>query len=297
MDNPDSTHHGRNNMTQNENDPSTGPRDRVDAAGTAVDLLRENERLKNRLDFMERQINILPKTIQDKLSVLNDEINVLHREKAAVSEELGRLKDELQVTLEENREFAEKYVNSEKRNSNLTSLYVASYQLHSTLNQQEVLGLINEIIINFIGGEKFALYLFDKKSNSFTLASGEDLGAPIGLKVPVGDNLVSRVAHGGGVLIGDSLKAAGGDEEAPMAGLPLSSGAELVGVLLIYRLLVQKDGFESVDMEMFDMLSGHAATALLSSDLYSRSLRKASTLQGFFQILKDKDPHAPQIDD
>jgi nitrate/nitrite-specific signal transduction histidine kinase len=51
---------------------------------------------------------------------------------------------------EENRDFAKKYIEVEEENNNLANLYVASYQLHSTLDYEEVLRIVLEIIINLI---------------------------------------------------------------------------------------------------------------------------------------------------
>ena len=78
-----------------------------------------------------------------------------------------------------------------------------------------------------------------------------------------------------------------GDDNRPIAALPLVASDELLGMLVIYKLLIQKDGFEPIDMELFDLLAGHAATALRAAQLYARSQRRASTLEGFLQILKD----------
>jgi len=50
-------------------------------------------------------------------------------------------------------------------------------------------------------------------------------------------------------------------------------------------LLVQKKKFEPIDYELFTLLAGHAATAIFSSDLYSRSERRLSTIQGFIELL------------
>jgi GAF domain-containing protein len=60
----------------------------------------------------------------------------------------------------------------------------------------------------------------------------------------------------------------------------------LIGVISIYRLLRQKDGFTSIDFKLFDLLAGHAATALYSSRLYALSERKLKTVRSFLDLLK-----------
>ena len=65
------------------------------------------------------------------------------------------------------------------------------------------------------------------------------------------------------------------------AGTPVSE----LGAIAIYRLLQQKDGFTPLDHELFNMLGGHAATALFAAKLYSQSERKLNTIQGFIDLL------------
>nr|NIQ74510.1 diguanylate phosphodiesterase [Gammaproteobacteria bacterium]NIW11060.1 diguanylate phosphodiesterase [Gammaproteobacteria bacterium]NIW47176.1 diguanylate phosphodiesterase [Gammaproteobacteria bacterium] len=67
--------------------------------------------------------------------------------------------------------------------------------------------------------------------------------------------------------------------------IPLKIKEHVIGVIAIYKLLVQKDEFTNVDYELFTLLAGHAATAVFSSRMYSDSERKLSTIQGFIDLL------------
>jgi hypothetical protein len=76
---------------------------------------------------------------------------------------------------------------------------------------------------------------------------------------------------------------------------PLPSGAaggdpkikdSVIGVIAINKLLFQKTAFTTMDYELFTLLAGHAATAIFSAKLYSASARKLTTLQGFLDMLK-----------
>ena len=71
----------------------------------------------------------------------------------------------------------------------------------------------------------------------------------------------------------------------PMVCIPLKIKEHVIGVLAIYKLLIQKKQFAAVDYELFTLLAGHAATAIFSSRLYSDSERKLSTIQGFIDLL------------
>jgi hypothetical protein len=64
---------------------------------------------------------------------------------------------------------------------------------------------------------------------------------------------------------------------------------EVIGVIVLYKLLPQKTQFASVDYELFTLLAGHAATAIFSAKLYSDAQRKLSTMKGFMQLLTSSE--------
>src|SRR5207253_5704035 len=88
-----------------------------------------------------------------------------------------RLRKRLGALEEENKDYASRYTEIEHQNNNLATLYVASYQLHSTLDFREVIQIVQEIVINLIGAESFAILLLDEKTNELkTIAcEGEDV--------------------------------------------------------------------------------------------------------------------------
>jgi len=62
-----------------------------------------------------------------------------------------------------NRSVAARYEEIEAQNKQPGNLYVASYQLHATLNFAEVLDTVREILINLIGAEGFAIFWVDER--------------------------------------------------------------------------------------------------------------------------------------
>ena len=56
----------------------------------------------------------------------------------------------LQQVDEENQQFAARSLEIEEENTNLENIYVDSYQLHSTLDIEEVLKIIGENVINLV---------------------------------------------------------------------------------------------------------------------------------------------------
>jgi nitrate/nitrite-specific signal transduction histidine kinase len=250
------------------------------------DLLKQNEQLKKQVALLRHELSQKPGS--EPVEEVDDE-----SELASVCQERDRLNHELddfhrrmQGLEQENTEFAEKYLQVEKESSNLASLYVASYQLHSSLDYDVVLQRINEILINLIGAERFAVYLYDPKTNAFTLVSGEGVEERKGSKIPLADNFLSRIARSGELYLAQDVSSAG-DDDRPIAALPLVAQDELLGLLVIYKLLIQKDSFEPIDHELFDLLAGHAAIAVRAAQMHARSERKAATLEGFLQMLKE----------
>jgi hypothetical protein len=196
--------------------------------------------------------------------------------------------DDRIATLEfELERLTSEYSDLERQNSNLLSLYVASSQIHATLVFEDVLRSIQEVIINLIGADVFTTYLYNESAQEFRRVGGEGHTDPADEVVPYGDNLLSRVLRSGSPILGASAERLPSGH-APLAVLPLVVGSEQVGVVVLFRLLVQKDGFDEFDNELFGLLTAHAATALLSSLRYRRLERRANTLQGLLDLFKGR---------
>jgi transcriptional regulator with GAF, ATPase, and Fis domain len=186
---------------------------------------------------------------------------------------------------EENQSFANRYVEIEEENNMLANLYIASYQLHSTLDFKEVLQTILEIVINLIGAEEFGVLLLDEKTNRLEPVASEGIETTELPSVMVGSGVIGEAVKSGENYFIDSLEGYQRDVQKPIVCIPLKIKEHVIGVIAIYKLLVQKDEFTNVDYELFTLLAGHAATAIFSSRMYSDSERKLSTIQGFIDLL------------
>lgn len=243
------------------------------------DLLRENERLRYSLLQMEGQLKAGAPCVDHEETVrMRKRIEELEQQKEEI---LGRA---LKVE-EENAGFANQYVEIENENNMLANLYIASYQLHSTLDFREVLQVITEIVINLIGAEEFAIMLLDEKTNKLQAVMTEGLEVSDVPAIAIGEGLVGQVAKTGENYFIDQMDHYARDYHHPMVAIPLKIKERVIGVIVIYKLLVQKPRFAEVDYELFTLLAGHAATAIFSSKLYSESERKLSTIQGFIDLL------------
>ena len=201
----------------------------------------------------------------------------------------ARLKD-LEARLSEieaeNVDFAQRYIDVEEQNNNLANLYVASYQLHSTLDYEEVLQIILEIIINLIGGEVFAIYLLDEKTKTLNPEASEGISTSEIPKVKLGEGVIGQTVLANESYFNDNpsedLKELFTD---PLVCIPLTIKDDVIGTIALFRLLQQKVTFAPVDFELFTLLAGHAATAIFSSRLFTESKRKLTTYQGFLDLL------------
>jgi nitrate/nitrite-specific signal transduction histidine kinase len=247
------------------------------------ELLDENARLRRQLEEVQ---------VRDhQAAQSDDEWDKLREEFGSKIEELeGRnesILEQLRSVEDENLEFAERYVEIEEENNNLANLYVASYQLHSTLDLDEVVKTILEIVINLIGAEVFAVYVCDDSSDLLgpVASEGDSVAAFPGYAI--GEGLVGKSVLDGEIVLGDpaTLGRSPSDGGKPVVSIPLRVEDRPVGAIVIYKLLQQKDGFNSLDDELFALLAGHAATAIFASRLYAQSERKLSTIKGFIDLL------------
>lgn len=241
------------------------------------ELLRENQRLRFRLASLETE------------AAASEEVQRLRAEVQQLTEENRRIAMRFKEVEEENKDFANRYIEIEEQNNNLANLYVASYQLHSTLDFREVIQIVQEIVINLIGAEAFAILLLDEKTNELkTIASeGEDvMPGTDAISVRLGDGVLGNVAKTGeSYYINQDVEGGRVTIDKPLAAVPLKIKEHVIGLIAIYRLLQQKDSFSAVDYELFSLLAAHAATAIFSSKLYSQSERKLNTIQSFLDLL------------
>jgi len=243
------------------------------------ELIRENQRLRYRVASLETE----PPTVsQEEVQRLKDQV-------AHLSEENRRIQQRFREVEEENKDFASRYIEIEEQNNNLANLYVASYQLHSTLDFREVIQIVQEIVINLIGAEAFAILLLDEKTNELkTIAfEGDDVQPGLGqISTRLGEGVLGNVARTGeSYYVNQDIDESAISIERPLAAVPLKIKEHVIGLIAIYKLLQQKDAFSAVDYELFSLLAAHAATAIFSSKLYSQSERKLNTIQSFLDLL------------
>lgn len=200
---------------------------------------------------------------------------------------IASMEERFREIVEENKDYSGRYSEVEEQNNNLASLYVASYQLHSTLDFKEVIQVVQEIIINLIGAKSFAILLLDENTRELrTIAwDGEEWMPGVdSISIPLGEGILGTVAADGESYYHDPQHGAV-SLDRPLAAVPLKIKDQVIGAIAVYKLLVQKEAFTAVDYELFALLAAHASTAIFSAKLYSQSERKLNTIQSFLDLL------------
>lgn len=239
------------------------------------ELMCENERLRYRVVQLEAdQMN--------SSDTLMNEVERLRLENGQMAQKLEFLDRRFQQVEAENKDFAQRYVQVEEQNESLANLYVASHRLHSTLDSAEVVECIKEILLNMIGSEDFGLFVVEDETDELVRAGyeGETAGGPGKARVTLGEGLEGVVALAGEPFFSE------GDGEEPCACVPLKIKERVVGLITIYALLSHKRALTALDHQLLELLAGHAASALISSKLYSMADRKLRTIEGFMSLLR-----------
>jgi len=187
------------------------------------------------------------------------------------------------------KELASRLVDSEHQGGRLMNLYVATYQLHATLDPAEVQATIAEIAINLLGAEQFVLLLRkdDAPGCDIALVGGTDRR-----QAPEIDGLYGGEVYAGGDPVVDATLADGvlrlgptADSRA-LAAVPLRVQNEVVGALVLLKLLDHKPILRAEDRDLLDLLSAHAASALFAARLFATKDRKLRTLESLVKLAR-----------
>jgi hypothetical protein len=220
---------------------------------------QENETLKQRLRYVEEERDALREQLQQARQTLSTH----ERDQVQLSSRLARVDND-------NRRFLEQFVALEQQNSNLANLYVASYRLHETLDEREVIAALQEILVNLVGSEEHAVLGRDGASRTLMLIASNGIQPEAFEAVDIGEGWIGQTVESGKTFIRDrAVPAPVPREETLTACIPLRIGPTITGVIAIFRLLPQKAGLEAVDREIFDLLASQAATALYCTQLHA----------------------------
>ena len=219
-------------------------------------LLKENETLRT----------VLAKTESEKLA-LDEKVLIVQEQLSRHEKEQVSLRRKMAEIEANNQRSTKEYLEIEHQNANLANLYVTSYRLHGTLERDEVLTIIQEILINLVGSEEVAVLEVDEGGRALTLASSFGIDEERYRSVAVGSGVIGKVAETGEPFFGNGEPE---KEDGVTACIALKVDNKVTGVVTVFGLLPQKPGLEAVDHELFELLGTHAAVALYSSGLAAK---------------------------
>jgi len=170
---------------------------------------------------------------------------------------------------------------SERQAGQLANLYVATYQLHASLELDDVKQAICEIAINLLGASDYALLIRDDERAEFEIAAASEprQGAYAGDHYGGGDPAVDAALADGVVRFTPSRSTA-------VAVVPFAVHGAVIGALVILGLLPQRSSLGADDRELLDVLAAHSASALLAARLFHERTRKLRTLEGLMELLR-----------
>jgi GAF domain-containing protein len=172
---------------------------------------------------------------------------------------------------------------TERQAAQLANLYVATYQLHASLDPEDVCAAIADIAVNLLGAERFWL-LVAAESGELSVTPQSALTPSRYLdeagRYRPGDPLVDECARSLCIGFGPV------PESHAVAVVPFAAQGQLIGLLIIDAFLRHKHGLTSEDRELLDLLAAHAASALLAARVFHVTQRKLHTYEGLLGLLR-----------
>jgi sigma-B regulation protein RsbU (phosphoserine phosphatase) len=165
-------------------------------------------------------------------------------------------------------------------------------RINSTLDLDELLGRIAEIVKRAIDFEVFAILLLNEKTQELRVhfSQGHPKELVKNLRIKVGQGIVGRAAQTRrSVLVNDvnhdpSYIPSLGAIRSELA-VPLMFKGRLIGVLDLEA--AQPDFFNDSHVSLLELLASRMALAIENARLYRRTLRQARTLQLLNEISRE----------
>lgn len=216
-----------------------------------------------------QQLRTVAASLQAEKERLEGEVARLHSELARQETEWRRLEEQLEKISQSNQESLDRYHSVAAQNASLVNLYVATYRLHGTVDRNEVLNGIQEVIANLVGCEELAVFEVDGKV--LRLAWSFGLESPRAA-IPLEEGAIGAAARSGEIFVAPppAPDPRSADERDLSACVPLMIDGKVIGAIALFRLLPQKsEGLTEMDWELLNLLTTHGATALYCTQLHA----------------------------
>jgi len=249
------------------------PKTRLNAPAVGLDLVSE---LRSTLERAGELIRVVESNLRGTEG----------NEGASADERIAELERRLSTAESDVKELASRLVDSEHQGGRLMNLYVATYQLHATLEPAEVQATIAEIAINLLGADQFVLLLRRDEGEGYEIAlrEGSYDGGVVsfydGETYQGGDPMVDQTLKDGVLRLGPTA------ESQALAAVPLRVQNDIVGALVVLKLLDHKPILRAEDRDLLDLLSAHAASAMFAARLFATKDRKLRTLESLVKLAR-----------
>ncbi len=256
-----------------ERSATESPKSRLDAPGVGLDLVGE---LRSTLERAGELVRVVEANLRGATEV---------GEGASAAERIAELERRLSSAESDVKELASRLVDSEHQGGRLMNLYVATYQLHATLDPAEVQETIAEIAINLLGADQFVLLLRRDEGEGYEIALLEGMYDGVlpfydGETYKGGDPMVDSTIKDGVLRLGPTA------ESQALAAVPLRVQNDIVGALVVLKLLDHKPVLRAEDRDLLDLLSAHAASAMFAARLFATKDRKLRTLESLVKLAR-----------
>lgn len=246
---------------------------RLDSPGVGMDLVAE---LRSTLERAGELVRVVELNLREAGE---------RSESASADERIAELERRLATAESDVKELASRLVDSEHQGGRLMNLYVATYQLHATLDPAEVQATIAEIAINLLGADQFVLLLRREEGQGCEIAllegmHDEPLPHYAGESYTGGDPMVDATLKDGVLRLGPT------SESPVLAAVPLRVQNDIVGALVVLKLLDHKPILRAEDRDLLDLLSAHAASAMFAARLFATKDRKLRTLESLVKLAR-----------
>ncbi len=240
------------------------------------ELVGDNARLREQLQTLEEE-NAALKTQLASDKAIRDLLKKI--------DELEREKTRLLSAVREHAVVTNRVTEIESELESFANLYVASFQLHSSLRVRTVIRHIRELLVQLVGVRSLGIYFVDERSHHLVPIAADGVDVATLPRIALSDGaaagaveaLVERT-----YLTGVLHVSEGDMPHPPAACIPLTLEDRTVGAIVVYALLEHKKRFVTVDRELFKLLGAHAGGALVSAHLWGREggeLPKAEELR------------------
>ena len=243
------------------------------------ELLKENERLRDRINDLERENGKLRAHLasDEAIRELIRKIEDLEREKQDLVSRSARAE-----AVKAN--FSQMYEEVEGELANFANLYVATAQLHSARSVRNVLRALKELLAQLLGAAAFTVYFVSDDGEELVAIASEGVDVADVARIPARRGPIGRAFTSGELAYDQARDVSQASLEDPVAVIPLHVDGHVHGVIAIYGTLPQKTEFVTIDRELFKLLGAQAAPALVNARIFTDTGRKVPGIHAFVDL-------------